>query len=83
MLVFGQKDGALRAIRLSLGCNGAAVRLQRAPRCNPIAAPLQSRKGSAAATSRSSTKVEKEDKNVSGCVAVGCKNDDFSVEKQS
>ena len=83
MLGFGQKNGALRAIRPSSGCNGAAVRLQRAPRCNPIAAPLQSRKGSAAATSRPFPKVEKKDKNVSGCVAVSCKKGAFSVRKSA
>ena len=79
--VLGLKSGFGRAIGPLLHRNKHAVGLQRRPRCNPIAAPLRSRKGPAARPHPALPKGRETCVIVSGCVIVSCENNDFSTEK--
>ena len=77
----GQKSGFRRATRPPRGCNEHAVMLQRRPRCNAIAAPLQSRGGLTGSPSSPFGGVRGDCLFASSCLPVVCKNSDFSTVK--
>lgn len=67
---FVLKNYRFCTVRPSLGCNGAALRVWRRPRCVVVRPSLQSRKGLTASSSRSCGKVAGMVRFVSGCKLV-------------
>ncbi len=77
IVVLGSKRGFCRATGPPRGCNGHAVMLQRGPRCNAIAAPLQSKEGLTGGPHPALPKERETCVIVSGCVIATCKSDGF------
>ena len=76
-----RKSGLLRAIRPLRGYTGAAVMLQRAPRCNAIAAPPESNKALTGAPALPLWGSWRGPPFANICITTSCKNHDFPAGK--
>lgn len=83
-----RKSGLFRAIRPLWGYRGAAVMLQRAPRCNAIAAPPESNKALTGAQASPLGELEGDSLGdteelafANICITASCKNHDFPAGK--
>ena len=76
-----RKSGLFRAIRPLRGCNGAAVMLQRAPRCNAIAAPPESNKALTGAPALPLWGSWRGTPSANICITASCKNHVFPAGK--
>lgn len=73
----GVFDSEKRAKMWPFLSNGAAVALQQAPRCDAIAAPLQSREGLTVSLFPTLFKRKEFHMIISGYISIHCKNNDF------